>query len=74
MNEPFLGHVNASKLAGGCTLRHLDENGHDRDIEFFSKKISSAEQVYTANDREFLSFVLFLERFIFSSSNQHFRY
>lgn len=34
----------------------------DRVIGFFSKKLSPAEQNYTANDRELLGLVYFLER------------
>ena len=44
-------------------MTQLDENGHDRVIAFFSKKISPAECNYTANDRELFGLVKFLERF-----------
>jgi len=61
--KPFRGHVDASQTAIGGTLTQLDENGRDRVIAFFSKKLSDAEANYTANDRELLGLVRFLERF-----------
>lgn len=61
--KPFRGHVDASQTAVGGTLTQLDENGRDRVIAFFSKKFSDAEANYTANDRELLGLVRFLERF-----------
>lgn len=61
--NPFRGHVDASEFAVGGTLTQLDESGKDRVIAFFSKKLSPAEQNYTANDRELLGLVYFLQRF-----------
>ena len=61
--KPFRGHVDASQTAIGGTLTQLDENGRDRVIAFYSKKLSDAEANYTANDRELLALVRFLERF-----------
>jgi len=62
-NKPFRGHVDASNMAVGGTLTQLDGNGRDRVIAFFSKKLAPAEQNYTANDRELLGLIRFLERF-----------
>ena len=62
-SKPFRGHVDASQTAVGGTLTQLDENGMDRVISFFSKKLSDAEANYSANDRELLGLVRFLERF-----------
>lgn len=62
-SKPFRGHVDASQTAVGGTLTQLDENGKDRVIAFFSKKLSDAETDYSANDRELLGLVRFLERF-----------
>ena len=62
-SKPFRGHVDASQTAVGGTLTQLDENGRDRVISFYSKKLSSAEANYTANDRELLALVRFLDRF-----------
>ena len=61
--KPFRGHVDASQTAIGGTLTQLDENGRYRVIAFYSKKLSDAEANYTANDRELLALVRFLERF-----------
>ena len=61
--KAFRGHVDASQLAVGGTLTQLDENGKDRVIAFYSKKLSSTEADYTANDRELLALICFLERF-----------
>ena len=61
--KPFRGHVDASQTAIGGTLTQLDENGRDRVIAFYSKKLSEAEANYTTNDRELLALVRFLERF-----------
>jgi len=62
-SKPFRGHVDASQTAVGGTLTQLDESGRDRVIAFFSKKLCDAEKNYTANDRELLGLVKFLERF-----------
>ena len=61
--KPFRGHVDASQTAVGGTLTQLDDHGRDRVIAFFSKKLCDAERNYTANDRELLGLVRFLERF-----------
>ena len=61
--KSFRGHVDASHTAIGGTLTQLGENGRNRVIAFCSKKLSDAEANYTANDRELLALVRFLERF-----------
>ena len=61
--KPFTGHFDVSQLAVGGTLTKLDENGRDRVIAFYSKKLSPAEADYFANDREHLGLISFLERF-----------
>ncbi len=61
--KPFPGHVDASNNAMGGMLTQLDEEGKDRAIAFFSKKLSPAEQNYSTNDRELLGLVYFLQRF-----------
>ena len=45
------------------TLTQIGENGVDRAIAYYSKKLSNAEQDYTANERELLALVYFLKRF-----------
>ena len=62
-NKPFRGHIDASETAVGGTLTQLDNEGMDRVIAFFSRKLSPAEENYSANDRELLGLVYFLERF-----------
>ena len=61
--KTFRGHIDASTEAVGGTLTQLDNDGKDRVIAFFSKKLSPAEQNYSANDRELLGLIYFLERF-----------
>ncbi len=61
--KPFRGDIDASQLAVGGTLTQLDDEGRDRVIVYFSKKLSPAERDYTANDREFLRLIYFLKRF-----------
>ena len=62
-NRPFRCHVDASKKAVGGTLTQLDDNGNERVVAFFSKRLSEAEERYTANERELLGLVYFLKRF-----------
>ena len=45
------------------TLTQLDDDGRDRVIAFYSKKLSPTEADYTANDRKLLGLICFLERF-----------
>ena len=61
--KPFRCHIHASQTAVGGTLTQLGENGRDRVIAFYSKKLSPRESVYTANDRELLGLISFLNRF-----------
>lgn len=61
--KSFRGRVDASQLAVGGTLAQLHEEKQDRVIAFFSKRLSSAEQDYTANERELFGLIYFLERF-----------
>lgn len=62
-SKPFRCHVDASQLAVGGTLTQKDSDGYDRAIAYFSKRLSNAEENYTANDRELLGLVYFLKRF-----------
>lgn len=50
-------------LAVGGTLTQLDEEGHDRAVAYFSKRLNNAEENYSANDRELLGLLYFLRRF-----------
>ena len=40
----------------------LDDDGNEHPMAFFSKKLSDAESIYTANDGELLGLIRFLER------------
>lgn len=62
-DRPFGCHIDASAFAVGGTLTQRDSTGHDRAIAYFSKRLNPAEENYTANDRELLGLVYFLERF-----------
>ena len=59
---PLRCHIDASQTAVGGTLTQIDENGRDRVIAFYSKILSPTESVYTANDRELLGLISFLNR------------
>lgn len=48
----FPVHIDASQLAVGATLTKYDANSHARAIAYTSRKLNSAEQNYTANERE----------------------
>lgn len=61
--RPFRVHIDASQFAVGATLTQVDDEGRDRVIAFTSKKLTAAEQNYTANDRELLALVCALQRF-----------
>ncbi len=63
MGKPFRGHIETSSAAVGGTLTQLENNGKDRVIALFSKKLIPAEQNYTTNDRELLGLIHFLQRF-----------
>ena len=61
--KPLCGHIDASQEAVGGTLTQLDDDGNERIIAYYSKKLSDAEKNYTANDRELLGPISFLQRF-----------
>lgn len=61
-SKSFRCHIDASQLAVGGTLPQ--SNGDDEHvISYFSKRLSPAEENYSANDRELLGLVYFLQRF-----------
>lgn len=41
----------------------MDGTGGDRVVAYYSRKLSTAEESYTANERELLGLVYFLKRF-----------
>lgn len=62
--RPFRCHVNASKNSVGDTLTQMDDNRRDHLISYYSRKLSDAEENFTANEREFLGLFYFLKRFL----------
>lgn len=62
-SRPFRCHTDASQLAVGGTLAQIGANGDEYVISYFSKRLSAAEENYSANDRELLALVYFLQRF-----------
>lgn len=62
-SRAFRCHTDASQLAVGGTLTQRDDAGSEYVISFFSKRLSPAEENYSANDRELLGLVYFLQRF-----------
>lgn len=51
------------QTAVGGTLMKTDNEGHERVIAYYSKRLKPAEENYTSNDRELLGLVYFLKRF-----------
>lgn len=62
-NRPFRCHTDASQLAVGGILTQIDDSGDEYVISYFSKRLTPAEENYSANDRELLGLVKFLQRF-----------
>lgn len=58
-SRPFRCHTDASQLAVGGTLSQLDNEGNERVLSYFSKRLSPAEENYSANDRELLDWYIF---------------
>lgn len=59
---PFRCHIDASQLAVGGTLTQVHATG-EHPISYFSKRLSPAEENYSANDRELMGLIYFLKRF-----------
>lgn len=51
------------KMSVGGTLTQIDDNGAERLIAYYSKRLSSTEESYTENDRKLHGRVYFLEIF-----------
>ena len=54
--KPFKCHVDTSQYAVGGTLTQM-EGGAERVIAYFSRNLNSAQQNYSANDRESLGMI-----------------
>ena len=63
LEKPFVLYTDASKIAVGAVLLQADENGVERAISFFSKKLSSAQRNYSTYERECLAIICALEHF-----------
>lgn len=61
--KPFRVHIDASQTAVGSTLTQLDASDGERAIAYMSRRLTAAEQNYTANERELLGLVFALMRF-----------
>lgn len=62
-DKQFNCHVDASQYAVGGTLTQTDDDGQERVVAYYSKRLNDAEENYTSNDRELLGLVYFLKRF-----------
>ena len=63
MEKAFRDQVDASETAAGGGLTQQDEQDKDRVIALILGKLTPAEENYSANDRELLGLVYFLEIF-----------
>ena len=63
LEKPFVLYTDASKIAVGAVLLQADENGVERAVSFFSKKLSSAQRNYSTFERECLAVMCALEHF-----------
>lgn len=62
-SRSFRCHTEASQVAVGGTLTQIGDDGSEHVISYFSKRLSTAEENYSANDRELLGLVYFLQGF-----------
>lgn len=61
--RPFRCHTDACQLAVGGTLTQIGDDKEEHVISYFSKRLTPAEENYSANDRELLGLIYFLKRF-----------
>ena len=61
--KPFRGHIDASSATVGGTLTQFGDDDMEHPVVYYSKKLSPAEMNYSANDRELLGLISFLQRF-----------
>lgn len=62
-SQPFRCHTDDSQVSVGGTLTQLGSDGLEHVISYFSKILFPTEENYSANDRELLGIVYFLQRF-----------
>lgn len=59
---PFCCHMDASQLTIGATHTHIEKAG-EYAVSYFSKRFSPGDDIYSANDRELLGLMYFLQGF-----------
>lgn len=62
-SKPFRCHTKASQRAVEEILTEFNDKKEERLISYFSKRLSTAETDYSANDREILGLIYFLKCF-----------
>ena len=62
-NKPFVIQCDASKLGIGAVLCQVDDNGDERPLFFFSKKMNKAQRNYSVTEQECLAVVLAVKKF-----------
>lgn len=61
--RPFRRHTDAFQVPVGGTLTRIDADGEEGVVSFFSKRLSPAEENYTADNLELLGLLYFLQSF-----------
>lgn len=61
--KEFRCHIDAMQYSVGGTLTQLDQEGQERVVAYYSRRLNEAEESYVSNDRELLGLVYFLKRF-----------
>jgi hypothetical protein len=72
-SKEFNVHVDASYIALGVVLTQLGARDIDHPIAFSNKKIYTAERSYNTTEREGLSMVYALQKFIYYLLGGHFK-
>ena len=62
-HRPFILQTDASGIALGGVLLHAQEDGAERPVGYFSKKLTPTQQRYCTYDRECLAMVMACENF-----------
>ena len=63
VSQPFIVTTDASQTHVGGVLSQIQEDGSDRPIGYFSKKLKPPESRYSATDREALAIILTCRNF-----------
>lgn len=61
--RPFFVQCDASNVGIGAVLFQKDDDSEEHPIEFFSKKLNTAQKNYSTTEKECLAVVLAIERF-----------